>query len=69
MLQYEWIFDVCLESLKAQRSPQIEMIFIDDGSTDSTGAMLDAFARTSRGRRSSMCAMRAVLPPGTGESR
>ena len=38
--------NVCLESLKAQRSPQIEMIFIDDGSTDSTGAMLDAFART-----------------------
>ena len=37
---------VCLESLKAQRAPKIEMIFIDDGSTDSTGAMLDAFART-----------------------
>ena len=37
---------VCLESLKAQRTPQIEMIFIDDGSTDATGAILDAFART-----------------------
>ena len=35
---------VCLESLRAQREPDIEMIFIDDGSTDATGAMLDAFA-------------------------
>ena len=35
---------VCLESLKAQKKPEIEMIFIDDGSTDSTGAILDAFA-------------------------
>lgn len=37
---------ICLESLKAQRSPAIEMIFIDDGSTDATGAILDAFAKT-----------------------
>ncbi|MBP3655293.1 MAG: glycosyltransferase family 2 protein [Clostridia bacterium] len=36
--------NVCLESLRAQKQPQIEMILIDDGSTDSTGAMLDAFA-------------------------
>lgn len=35
---------ICLESLKAQKVPQIEMIFIDDGSTDATGAILDAFA-------------------------
>jgi len=35
---------VCLESLKAQKEPVIEMIFIDDGSTDETGAMLDRFA-------------------------
>ena len=35
---------VCLESLKAQKDPSLEMIFIDDGSTDETGAMLDAFA-------------------------
>lgn len=28
--------NICLESLKAQRVPNIEMIFIDDGSTDST---------------------------------
>ena len=35
---------VCLESLKAQTSPEIEMIFIDDGSTDETGGMLDRFA-------------------------
>ena len=36
--------NVCLESLKAQKEPQLELIFIDDGSTDETGAMLDAFA-------------------------
>lgn len=43
--------NICLESLKAQRVPNIEMIFIDDGSTDSTGAILDAFARAeSRAR-------------------
>ena len=35
---------VCLESLRAQRSPEIEFIFIDDGSTDATGALLDSFA-------------------------
>ncbi len=37
--------NVCLESLKAQRVPDIEMILIDDGSTDETGAMLDRFAQ------------------------
>ena len=43
--------NICLESLKAQHVPNIEMIFIDDGSTDSTGAILDAFARAeSRAR-------------------
>ncbi|MBQ7785833.1 MAG: glycosyltransferase family 2 protein [Clostridia bacterium] len=36
--------NVCLESLKAQKAPLIEMIFIDDGSTDATGAILDRFA-------------------------
>ena len=35
---------VCLESLRAQRTPQMEFIFIDDGSTDATGALLDRFA-------------------------
>lgn len=34
----------CLDSLMAQKEPEIEMIFIDDGSTDATGAILDAFA-------------------------
>ncbi|MBQ8091989.1 MAG: glycosyltransferase family 2 protein [Clostridia bacterium] len=36
----------CLESLAAQRTPDIEMIFIDDGSTDGTGAILDGFRNT-----------------------
>ena len=35
---------VCLESLRAQRTPEMEFIFIDDGSTDATGALLDSFA-------------------------
>ncbi|MBQ7887638.1 MAG: glycosyltransferase family 2 protein [Clostridia bacterium] len=35
---------VCLESLKAQKGPSLEMIFIDDGSSDATGGMLDRFA-------------------------
>ncbi|MBQ4265751.1 MAG: glycosyltransferase family 2 protein [Clostridia bacterium] len=34
----------CLASLKAQRGPCIEMIFIDDGSVDATGRILDDFA-------------------------
>lgn len=34
---------MCLESLRAQKQPEIEMIFIDDGSTDTTGKLLDDF--------------------------
>lgn len=40
----ERYLDECLKSLKAQQEPSIEMIFIDDGSRDATGSMLDAFA-------------------------
>lgn len=36
---------VCLESLRMQKSPAIEMILIDDGSTDATGALIDSFAK------------------------
>lgn len=41
----EQYLSVCLESLRAQKSPVLEMIFIDDGSSDGTGEMLDAFCR------------------------
>lgn len=41
----ERYLSVCLESLKAQREPELQMILIDDGSTDATGALLDDFAR------------------------
>ena len=56
--------NVCLESLRAQKSPVIEMLFIDDGSTDETGAMLDRFAaiepraRVVHGRNSGVSAAR-----------
>jgi len=40
----ERYIDVCLESLQAQKRPEIEMILIDDGSTDATGAVLDRFS-------------------------
>lgn len=36
---------ICLESLRAQKQPEIEMIFIDDGSTDETGVLLDHFVK------------------------
>lgn len=42
----ERYLSVCLESLKAQRQPEIQMILIDDGSTDATGEMLERFARS-----------------------
>ncbi len=35
---------VCLESLAVQKTPEIEFLLIDDGSTDATGALLDIFA-------------------------
>ena len=42
----ERYLSVCLESLKAQKEPRLQMLLIDDGSTDATGRLLDGFART-----------------------
>ena len=42
----ERYLSLCLSSLAAQHAPDIEMILIDDGSTDATGAILDRFAET-----------------------
>lgn len=37
--------DVCLDSLKKQSYPKLEIILIDDGSTDGSGVVCDDFAR------------------------
>ena len=34
----------CLESISSQSYSDLEMILVDDGSTDSSGAICDAFA-------------------------
>ncbi|MBQ8984558.1 glycosyltransferase family 2 protein, partial [Candidatus Saccharibacteria bacterium] len=36
----------CIESILRQSYPKMEIILIDDGSTDGSGADCDAFART-----------------------
>ena len=36
----------CMESILRQSYPKMEIILIDDGSTDGSGADCDAFART-----------------------
>ena len=43
--QAERYLDRCLGSLRIQKTPEAEFILIDDGSTDATPAILDAFAR------------------------
>ena len=43
------LLDRCLESVVAQRLSDIEIICVDDGSTDGSGALLDRWAeRDSR---------------------
>lgn len=62
--------NICLESLKAQRVPNIEMIFIDDGSTDSTRR--DSGCVCSRGKPLPgwcMCATKAFPPRAIGAFR
>ena len=39
----EKYLDVCLSSLRAQTVPEIEIILINDGSTDRTGEILHAY--------------------------
>ena len=36
----------CVESLLSQTHPDLELIFVDDGSTDDSFAVLDAYAKT-----------------------
>lgn len=40
----KWLND-CLQSLSSQTLKNVEYIFIDDGSTDQSGELLDGFAR------------------------
>ena len=41
----EKYLQACLESLACQTYPELEIILIDDGSTDSSGKMCDEFAQ------------------------
>lgn len=41
----------CLDSLKGQTMKEIEVICIDDGSTDSSGAIADEYCNTDAGRK------------------
>ena len=41
----ERYLEVCLSSIAAQKRPELQIILIDDGSTDATGAILDRFAK------------------------
>ena len=45
---HERFVGAALESVVAQTFDDLEIIVIDDGSTDSTGAILDAFAAAVR---------------------
>lgn len=44
----ERYIDDCMECLKGQTYQEIEMILVDDGSTDRSGKMCDAYAKTDR---------------------
>ena len=49
----ERYLEVCLSSIAAQKRPELQIILIDDGSTDATGAILDRFAK--RDGRAQVC--------------
>ncbi len=40
----------CLESVRAQTYPRLELLVVDDGSTDDTLAIAERFAATYAGR-------------------
>jgi len=44
----EKIFNICMESLLKQTIEDIEIIIIDDGSTDNSGRMADEYAETNQ---------------------
>jgi glycosyltransferase involved in cell wall biosynthesis len=43
--QTEAYLPACVESLRKQTYPNLELLFIDDGSTDGSGELLDAYAK------------------------
>ena len=40
----ERYLETCLASIRAQDEPGLQILLIDDGSTDATGAILDRYA-------------------------
>ena len=44
----EKYLDRCVKSLLAQTYPHLEIILVDDGSTDESGSLCDAYARADR---------------------
>ena len=51
----ESYLDCCVQSIVNQTYSNLEIILIDDGSPDASGAMCDAWAGKRRRRRSQKC--------------